>query len=369
MTEYRENREFRILSAIGIILVVAGHLGYNVFDVGGLFPYYSFHVFIFLFVSGYFYKRESKDHILSYLRRKCVTLLFPYFVWNLLYGILAHVLHRAGFTIGQELSLYTLFVAPFDGGHQFMYHFSSWFVPVLFLLEVLNVCGRKVLSLLHLENEWLILTGCLVAGMITVWLAQGGHVWGSYRNPARLMFMMPGFQFGRIYRDKLEHRDTLPNNVYFLIVMGIQLLIAIPCGGRLAFGAVWVSSFANGPVVPYLTVITGIAFWLRVAKLLQNIPYISEKLVYIGRNTYGIMMHHIIAFFLVKSVFYFIHILTPLCAEFDTQLFFSDINFVFLPGGVEADKWLYLMAGIVIPLIITGGQQTVVRAIKSKVRK
>ena len=151
MTEYRENREFRILSAIGIILVVAGHLGYNVFDVGGLFPYYSFHVFIFLFVSGYFYKRESKDHILSYLRRKCVTLLLPYFVWNLLYGILAHVLHRAGFTIGQELSLYTLFVAPFDGGHQFMYHFSSWFVPVLFLLEVLNVCGRKVLHIVVAE--------------------------------------------------------------------------------------------------------------------------------------------------------------------------------------------------------------------------
>lgn len=48
-----ENKQMRILSAIGMILVVAGHLGYSVFDVGGLFPYYSFHVFIFLFVSGY----------------------------------------------------------------------------------------------------------------------------------------------------------------------------------------------------------------------------------------------------------------------------------------------------------------------------
>ena len=48
-----ENKQMRILSAIGMILVVAGHLGYSLFDVGGLFPYYSFHVFIFLFVSGY----------------------------------------------------------------------------------------------------------------------------------------------------------------------------------------------------------------------------------------------------------------------------------------------------------------------------
>ena len=58
-----ENKQMRILSAIGMILVVAGHLGFNVFDVGGLFPYYSFHVFIFLFVSGYFYKKEAEKGI------------------------------------------------------------------------------------------------------------------------------------------------------------------------------------------------------------------------------------------------------------------------------------------------------------------
>ena len=45
-----ENRQFRILSAFGFIFAVAGHLGYGAFDMGGLFPYYSFHVFIFLFV-------------------------------------------------------------------------------------------------------------------------------------------------------------------------------------------------------------------------------------------------------------------------------------------------------------------------------
>ena len=49
-TDTKENIQFRILSALGIIFVVAGHLGYDVFTIGGLFPYYSFHVFIFLVV-------------------------------------------------------------------------------------------------------------------------------------------------------------------------------------------------------------------------------------------------------------------------------------------------------------------------------
>ena len=98
MTVRRENEELRILSAIGIILVAAGHLGYNLFDLGGLFPYYSFHVFLFLFVSGYFYRPEAEKEIGRYLARKFLVLMGPYFLWNLAYGILAALLRRAGFS-------------------------------------------------------------------------------------------------------------------------------------------------------------------------------------------------------------------------------------------------------------------------------
>lgn len=356
MADVKENKKLRILSAIGIILVVAGHLGYDLFDIGGLFPYYSFHVFIFLFVSGYFYKKESEERIGSYLIGKCVTLLLPYFVWNLFYGLLAAFLHKAGFSIGEALSLKTLFLSPFLDGHQFLYHFPAWFVPVLFMIEVINVLMRKVLSLVHCNYEWLIFAGCLAVGILTVWLAAGGHVWGIYKLPGRLLFMLPGFQMGRIYREKLERYDTLEDGPYFLLVMGIQILLTIFCAG-LAFSAVWVGSFANGPVIPYFTVITGIAFWLRIAGIISNIPYLSKKMIYIGRNTYSVMMHHIASFMLVKSVFYLISRLTPLCAEFDRELFFSEINFVYLAGGSEGSKWIYLLAGIGLPLVIASLQQ------------
>lgn len=83
-------------------------------------------------------------------------------------------------------------------------------------------------------------------------------------------------------------------------------------------------------------------------------PYFSDQLVLIGRNTYAVMMHHIFAFFLVKSVFYVVSILTPLCGEFDAAMYFSEINFIYLPGGAEAGKWIYLLAGIGIPLLIAG---------------
>ncbi len=248
MALYKENKEFRILSAIGIILVVAGHLGYDVFDIGGLFPYYSFHVFIFLFVSGYFYKEEAEDRIVSYIWGKFVSLMVPYFLWNLFYGVVAALLHQVGFSIGESLSFKTLLLSPFIDGHQFMYHFPAWFVPVLFLLEVINVLMRKVFSLLRLNHEWLIFGLCLLAGILTVYFAIGGHVWGWYKIPGRLLFLFPGFQMGRIYREKLEWHDRMEDGPYLLLVMGIQMLITIFCGG-LAFSAVWVTSFANGPIL------------------------------------------------------------------------------------------------------------------------
>ena len=355
-----ENKQMRILSAIGMILVVAGHLGYSVFDVGGLFPYYSFHVFIFLFVSGYFYREEAEQHLLQYIGKKCKTLLLPYFIWNLVYGILAAILHRTGFSIGGNLTLWNLFIEPFVSGHQFLYQFPAWFVPALFLLEVLNVLGRKVLSFLHLKKEWLIFAVSLLLGIATVALAKGGHVWGYYKFPGRLLFMMPGFQLGHIYKEKLEIRvNKISDGRYFFVVVGVQLLTTICCRG-LAFSAVWVTGFANAAFIPYLTVVTGIAFWLRISDWISRIPSACSWFMEIGRHTYAIMMHHVFWFFVVNSICYLLSRTTVWCAEFDTAQFFSDINYVYAIGGSDVGKWFYLALGTGMPLLLANGTQYIV---------
>ena len=352
MTGHKENIQFRILSAIGIILVVAGHLGFYPFDIGGLFPYYSFHVFIFLFISGYFYKEEAQEHIGAYILKKCKTLLLPYFAWNLFYGLVTMLLHRAGFSIGQDISLYTLLLAPFEGGHHFMYHFPAWFVPVLFIIEVINILMRKVLHLLRLNKEWLIFTGCLIVGIVVVALAISGRVWGYYKIPGRILFMLPGFQMGCFYRAKLQKYDTLSDKIYFPMVLGVQLLITFLNGG-LAFSAVWVSGFANGPIVPYLTIITGIAFWLRIARILSKVQGISDGLVQIGRHTFSVIMHHMFIFFGINSLFWILSRYTDLCPEFNKELYFSDINYVYIASVSDAGKWIYLVAGVMLPVLLS----------------
>ena len=92
--------------------------------------------------------------------------------------------------------------------------------------------------------------------------------------------------------------------------------------------------------------------WLRIARILSEIPSASEILVIVGRNTYSIMMHHIMVFMIIKGICYICSILTSFCKEFNQELFHHDINYVYLIGNTENSKWIYLIAGVWIPIII-----------------
>ena len=348
------NMPFCVLSALAMVMVVAGHAGYNILTIGDLFPYYSFHVPLFIFISGYFYKEEDEQHPLLYLRKKVKRLLVPYFIWNIVYGLTAAFLHRFGFALGGDFSLYNLILEPFISGYQFLYNYAGWFVPALFLIEAANLIMRLILRKVHLYYEILILAGSLLAGMTVVWLAIGGHVWGWHKMPGRLIFLYPCFQMGYFYKEKLESYDKLGNLSYFAIVLGIQFILNLCCNG-LAFSAVWCTSFANGPIIPYVTIVTGIAFWLRVAKALAPLVREDGAISYLGGHTYMVMMHHVMVFMGIKMMLAAIAAYTPCLVDFDWVQFYGNIDYFYLIKGAETFKFVYLAAGVVVPLLIRYG--------------
>lgn len=349
----QRNETFVVLSAIGILLILLGHLDFPLLSMGNLFLYYSFHVMLFAFISGYFYKPAEEEHIFSYLKRKCLHLLLPYFIWNVIYGILATLLHGFGMQIGENISLFNLFIAPFRSGHQFMYQASSWFVPALFLLELCNIIGRKIMSLIKIRNEYVIMFLYLLVGLVAVYLAKRGSVYDYYKLPGRIMFLAPAFQFGRLYKEKLESKDTLPSYLYFLILFCLQFVISFANYGRIGFSAVWVTGFSSSIFLPYLTTFTGIALWLRIAKELTPLLSKSRFVTYLGTHTFSVMMHHLLGFFLVNCVFSLLSTTKEAFAEFDRTLFTTDIYYVYLPYGMLEIKWLYLSVGLALPLLLS----------------
>lgn len=337
-----------ILTGIAIILVVLGHIDWNIMAFWGIFPYYGFHVLIFVFVSGYFYKPEHENHILQYICHKLKTLLFPYFIYNLIYGIISTILIKQGFNFCNNISLYNFFVEPFLGGHQYGLNFPTWFVPALFILEVINICGRKLLSFIKLDNDLLIGGATLILGIITVYLAQKGHVWGLYKTPGRILIMLPAFYFGRIYKTYLEKKDVLPSIIYYPCVVGIQLLLYVIADGNLNYSVVWCTSFASLPFVPFATAFNGIALWLRISKDITNTK-LGNVLNSVGSSSFHIMANHVAIFMLVNIGTFIICNALGQSNLFDMIQFKENINYAFQLNGINCWKIVYVIPAVFIP--------------------
>jgi len=356
------NVQFCILSALGMFFVADGHLNNSYLDIGGLVPYYAFHMPLFVFISGYFYKKKAEEDIAGYIRKKAVHLLIPYLIYNLIYGLIAQGFHMAGFTFGESLTLKNLFIEPFITGHQFTYNLAAWFVPALFLVEAANVLLRKLFRLLKLERESLITVFYLAVGITGIYFARKSIPEGAALTATRLVFLLPCYQFGTLYREKLEERDTLGSPVYFLLLLTIQFGLAVS-RKPLIYSVAICNSFP-GLILPYITAVTGIAFWLRVARILAPAFQNSRAILYYGRNTYAVMMHHLMAFMVVKTGFAAVAKYTPLFVGFSFESYKTDFWYFYFPYGLLQFRILYLLSGLILPLLV----QRVIDMVKDRRR-
>lgn len=348
------NLQFKLLSAIGICIIVAGHC-----NSGGLslayewFPIYSFQLTMFAFISGYFYKSKNEDNIISYIWKRFKRLVIPAYLWNIVYGLFALLLTYCSYTFLPKVNLYNLFVMPFIDGEEFLFNLGSWFVYPLFCVCVINVLFRKLLKLLKISNEYIIMAVYLAIGMVSVWACIE---YPQVKNGAmllvfRTLFFLPGFSMGYFYKEKLEMHDKMSNVSYFVILFSIQLLLILFCQD-LAYTPSGCSGYKNGFIIPYVTSITGIAFWLRVTKILT--PAIKNwKLIrLVADNTYSIMIHHFFGFMCIKWLFFAINLGGNMCKDFNVANLKGYFWYFYLPNGKTQFAIVYVLAGIFIPILI-----------------
>lgn len=244
--EKKLNAQFCILSALGIIFIVDGHLNNSYFDIEGLLPYYSFHIPLFAFISGYFYRPGSEMELWNYGKHKFRRLMVPYFLWNLFYGILAWVLRGLGFGFGEPVSLWNLLAEPFLHGYQFILNHAAWFVPALFLTEMAFAITKRVV-----KNTWLHMGLCFLMGLAGIFISM--H-WGTQRlllTAVKIMFLLPVYGAGSLYRTHLERWDTLGSPWYFAVILCLAMGLAMS-GRRLIYAVSSCHDF-TGYLLPYVT--------------------------------------------------------------------------------------------------------------------
>lgn len=345
------NTKMNILKGLGIILVVAGHTGGGHFF--HWFPVYSYHMPLFLFISGYFYKPEAEKNISQFVTDKTAKLLFPYYGWNLFYGLLVSLLlYYKVVNFGGSLSFHNLIIEPWFTGYQYIFNLAGWFVLMLFCVFAFYIVSRKILTKI-IASDFLLTLIYVGMAMLGLYLSQQGLNRGISLVINRTIFGLFFFHLGYLYRIKIEKYDNISFIRLIMLVFFQGLLIYMT--PNLEFVMVSMS-FGKDPniITPLLSSLTGIYLFLQIAAMIDKATNGHEVvLTLFGKNTWSIMIHQFFAFWIVNIV-----LATSMqlgfssVSGFNMALFRSDITYRYLLME-EVGFLIYPLAGLFIPIAIS----------------
>lgn len=380
---------FKILYALGMVFIVACHCGN-----GGLslfyewFPPYSFHLGLFAFCSGYFYKEQSENHVFKYCLKKAKHLLIPLYLWNVFYAVLVLVLAKFGIynAVGPYISIRdphffsTLLLDPILGKGQFGYNLGGWFVAPLLFVQIANICIRRPFKNMRSKcKEHILICLYLLLGIAGCQIAIAAYaVTDLGASDAlqvsllllfiRVLFFLPFFGLGIYYKKVLEKLDKLSSPLYFTITMLCALTIILIYQTPLQYTPAYCHDFTEGPIMPFVIGFLGIAFWLRIAKILEPAIGRSKTINAIADNSFSIMVNQFLGFFIVNLVYALLSYYS-LIPDFDMYELQTNIFYNYRLRYMDHSLIIYLVAGIFIPVLMQRAVNSIKKLFRPKVVK
>ena len=308
----KENKKFMILSAIGIIMVVDSHTWgtFNIF--ANFFPFNSFFMPMFVFISGYFNRVDKNTNMLKYTKRKFMTLLLPYIVVSALALIIEWLILCLKTEAMQPFLLEykaKAMLNTFTSGEISTIALPMWFAPMLFAVQIVYGLMKKLLS--DHWNSKIALVPFIALHIFVVWYAKDHEVADYLLLPLKVLFFMPFMEMGIIYREGLEEKIKKANPLLLLfILLTINMIrcMIMPNEYDLAFDSMATLTGFTSPyaVTPLISAVVGMLFWLEVVDLIGKPFYNSRIVNSISENTFYIMSFHVIFFNILNCILFLI---------------------------------------------------------------
>lgn len=207
------------VKGVAIILMVLGHcMQYGskyradeLYFENGLFMWiYSFHMPLFMLVSGYLFRKSMLHRtFLSNIKHRAIALLLPVFTWNSLW--LVHI--NSSLLISGEVN--------FRLSEQLQSYFSAlWFLWALFW------CSIIVLFVHRFLRDSIGIYICL--GILLLFVPGKYEGYFLVKNQALLIFMYPYFIAGYMWsKFKLYHFlvKNSPSSLYWALLFSLLLFM------------------------------------------------------------------------------------------------------------------------------------------------
>lgn len=263
--------------AIGIILVVYGHVARGVFQAGMQYDptihylvdsvIYSFHMPLFFFLSGLFYIDALKKRGVGVIVNKAETILYPFIIWSLLQGGIEVILSNYTnnhTTIPQVLSLFWAPRAQF------------WFLYALFLISIVGFFVYLRLSSKLYFSVFIL--------SVLVYLIRDNFISIRVLNYVLMNFVF--FSFGVLVYDKKSIWEKYNNVVLTtsaIVFLIFQWLFHIKMHLALTTEKYWLVLLL---ALISIIFVTSLCFYLRKFKI--------KWLALIGASSLGIYLMHVL---------------------------------------------------------------------------
>jgi fucose 4-O-acetylase-like acetyltransferase len=340
------NISFLYLSCFGIIFVVCGHCGLNGI-LNNAFPFASFHMALFTFISGYFKKDNFK------FLKKLKKLVISYYLWNIIYGFISLILKKIGLVeFGIDFSLKSIFITPLiSNSFQFGFNAASWYLISIFFIQLFYFIFEFLIKKINnsFSPEYLILIIFLIFNYIYLTNLKNLLVNNVlYYQVIRIIFLMPFFALGQIYK-KSEKLDLLNNIPYFLIIIILQTIL-LSRYSNITYNLQNIKIKYNY-LVYFIASLNGILLFLRISKILSMKFQTNRIITYIGKNTYCVMMHHTMAIYLFDIVLYIGHKFLGLFDKFELKSMKEHLWYIYDKTNPSL-VLIYIIVGVASPLLI-----------------
>lgn len=256
-----------IAKAIGIVLVVYGHVILGVHDAGlwgDSLNYelqhsfvYTTHMPLFFFLSGIFAIKWVTRSPQKAVWQKIKTLLIPYILWGF---IQAGIMQVFSSSTNNGQGLINALKLPITPYAQFWFLYDLFFV---FILYYVLINGLK------LSFKWI-----LLIGMVLFLVSPLFKYWELWRIFYHFIFFILGTQMLKL-GEWINKINPLISLLVFILVNLLYFYIPV--------------SFVISNLISFFAALSGIVFIISISRYLN-----SSIILYIGRNSIVIYLLHLI---------------------------------------------------------------------------
>jgi fucose 4-O-acetylase-like acetyltransferase len=274
-------RDYRIdnIKAFLIFCVVLGHLC-ELFDIGGLYRViYTFHIPVFIFVSGFFAKFNGKKIVRN--------LICPYIIFQILYLIFDMFITGSSFEAGK-----IQFTRPY---------WLMWYLFAMILYHLL---------IPFIESQGNLIVAVIISCALSL-LAGFDNRIGYFLSFGRFLTYLPYFVLGMAFRKLSLEKSLCKKRLKFIsaaIAIAVSILIGryIYIGRNVLYGALSYSTVGYTISLKAALLFLGInwCFFFMWIMPKRQIPVISI----IGQNTLPVyLLHGFIKLYLEKQCNIFVY--------------------------------------------------------------